>query len=203
MKLFNLDSPIMQFLTKLADLFILNILFMLCCIPIVTIGASLTALYTVTLKAARNEESYITASFFRAFKDNFKISTLAWLIVLAAGIILSLDFRFSTVLPAPVSKIMRVAVIALSIVYFLLVTYLFPYIARFENTLLHSFKNAFLLSVAHLPYTLLLFVIAVLAGVFTFITGFQVSGFLWFVLGFSGIAYLNSLLFRRIFAKYE
>lgn len=203
MRFLNLDSPLMQFLTKLADLFILNVLFILCCIPVITIGASLTALYTVTLKAARNEESYIAVSFFRAFKENFKISTLSWLIILSIGFVLFLDFRFSSYLPESISKIIRIAVISLSFIYFLLVTYLFPYIARFENTLKNSFKNAFLLSISHLPYTFLFLVITVLAIVFTLLTGFQIAGFLWIVIGFSGIAYLNSLLFRRIFAKFE
>ena len=68
MKFFNYDSPIMQFLTRLTDLFILNFLFLICSIPIITIGASATALYSVTLKMAKNEESYIFSSFFRAFK---------------------------------------------------------------------------------------------------------------------------------------
>lgn len=203
MRLLNLDSPLMQALTKLADLFILNILFILCCIPVITIGASLSALYTVTLKAAKNEESYITSSFFRAFKENFRISTLSWLIVLVIGIVLLLDFRASGFLPASLSIFTRAAAISLCIVYILIVTYLFPYIARFENTLKNSFKNAFLLSVAHLPYTFLLVLILVLAVVFTLFVNFQISGFLWFTIGFSGIAYLNSFIFRKIFAKFE
>ncbi len=203
MKFFNFDNPVMQALTKLADLFILNLLFTLCCIPVVTIGASLTALYTVTLKAAKNEESYIVSSFFRAFKENFKISTLSWLIMLAAGIVLFLDFRFSAFLPVSYSQVIRVAAVSFSIIYFLLMTYLFPYIARFENTLKNSFKNAFILSIIHLPYTFLFLIIALLSIALTIFINFQISGFLWFVIGFSGIAYVNSLFFRKIFSKYE
>lgn len=203
MKLFNIDSPMMQALSKIADLFILNLLFMVCCIPIITIGTSLTALYTVTLKTARNEESYVFRSFFKAFKDNFKISTLSWLILLIAGTILFVDFRYAVVFPEPYNHIIRVATVFLSILYLLLITYLFPYIARFENTLKDSFKNAFLLSVTHLLYTFLFLVIGVLAIVLTFLLDFQVIGFLWIVIGFSGLAYINSMLFRRIFAKFE
>lgn len=203
MKFFNFDNPVMQALTKLADLFILNLLFTLCCIPVVTIGASLTALYTVTLKAAKNEESYIVSNFFRAFKENFKISTLSWLIMLAARIVLFLDFRFSAFLPVSYSQVIRVAAVSFSIIYFLLMTYLFPYIARFENTLKNSFKNAFILSIIHLPYTFLFLIIALLSIALTIFINFQISGFLWFVIGFSGIAYVNSLFFRKIFSKYE
>ena len=77
MNFFNLDSPFMRFLTKMADLIILNILYMICCIPIVTIGAASTALYTVSMKAVKNEESYIIRGYFKAFKENFKISMTA------------------------------------------------------------------------------------------------------------------------------
>ena len=70
-KIFNLDSPFVQFMSRVADLMWLNILFLLCCIPIFTVGASTTAMYYVTLKMVRNEDSYITKSFIKSFKQNF------------------------------------------------------------------------------------------------------------------------------------
>lgn len=203
MNLFNLDSPIMQFLSKLADLFILNLLFIVCCIPIITIGPALTALYTVTLKAARNEESYIVRSFFQAFKRNFKIGTLAWLIMLAVGIVLWVDFRILPGLPGSTGNILMVLTTVILFFYLIIMLYLFPYIARFENTLTATIKNTFLMSVAHLPYTLLLVVFAVLAVLATLFINFAVIGFVWLVIGFSGMAYLNSIFFRKIFAKFE
>ena len=78
---------------KLADLILLNLLFIICCIPIVTIGASITAMYYVTLKMVRNEESYLFRSFFKSFKQNLKQSTVIWLILLAVSIVLWMDFR--------------------------------------------------------------------------------------------------------------
>ena len=69
--LFSMDSGIFRFLTRLADLMILNILFIVCCIPIVTIGASVTSLYYVTLKMAVNEEGYIAKAFLKSFRQNF------------------------------------------------------------------------------------------------------------------------------------
>lgn len=203
MRLFNLDSPLMQFLTKLTDLVILNLLFLLCCIPIITIGASLTALYTVTLKAAKNEESYITRSFFLAFKNNFKIGTLTWLIVLAIGIILWTDFQILPSIAAPFGTVLQVLLLALSFLYLIAVLYLFPYIARFENTLSGYLKNTFLLAIAYLPYTLLFVAITVLAILATLFVDFRIMGFLWIVIGYSGIAYVNSFFFRKIFAKFE
>lgn len=72
MKIFNLDSPFMQFLSKMTDLLLLNLVAGICCVPIVTIGASLTALNYVTLKMVRNEDCYIFKSYFKSFKENFK-----------------------------------------------------------------------------------------------------------------------------------
>ena len=70
-RLFNLDSPIMVFLSKMADLLILNLLALICCIPIITIGASMTAMSYVTLKMVRDEECYIAKDFFKSFRQNF------------------------------------------------------------------------------------------------------------------------------------
>lgn len=203
MNLFNLDGPVMQFLSRLADLFLLNVLFILCCIPLVTIGAANTALYTVALKAARNEESYITRSFFLAFKNNFKISTLTWLIVFIAGVILWTDFRIIPGMQAPIRQILQVLTLAFAFLYLITVQYLFPYIARFENTVSGSLKNAFLMAVAHLPYTMLLAAITVLAVMATLYLDFRIIGFLWLAIGFSGVAYINSIFFRKIFEKFE
>ena len=203
MNLFNLDNPLMQFLGKLADLFILNILYLICCIPIVTIGAATTALYTVTLKAAKNEESYITRSFFRAFKSNFKIGTLTWLIVLTAGIVLWLDLQIIPNISRQIRQVLQILVLMIALLYLITALYLFPYIARFENTVIGSIKNAFLMAVIHLPYTMLLAAITILAFMATLYIDFRIIGFLWIVIGFSGLAYINSIFFRKIFVKFE
>ena len=87
-RIFNMDNKFFVFMGRVADLMILNILCIICCIPIITIGASVTAMYYVTLKMARNEESYIVRSFFKSFKENFKQATVIWLVALVAGILL-------------------------------------------------------------------------------------------------------------------
>ena len=90
---FNMDSPIMRFLSRVCDLIILNLLAIACCIPIVTAGASITALFSVTLKMVKGEESYIFKGFFKGFKENFKQSTIIWLILLVLGLFLFIDYR--------------------------------------------------------------------------------------------------------------
>ena len=85
---FNYDNPVWRFIGKFGDLIILNILWLVCSIPVITIGASTTAVYYVTLKLARDDDGYTIRSFFKSFKENFKQSTVIWLILLAVGVIL-------------------------------------------------------------------------------------------------------------------
>ena len=85
-RLFNMDNKFFTVMGRVADLIMLNVVFLICCLPIVTIGASLTALHYVTLKMARNEESYIIRSFFKSFKQNFKQATVINLIMLAVPV---------------------------------------------------------------------------------------------------------------------
>ena len=89
--LFNLDGPVLQFINKIVYSVYLNILWFVCCIPVVTVGASTTALFYVTLKISKNEEGSITKAFFHSFQQNLKQGTLIWLILLALGIILGID----------------------------------------------------------------------------------------------------------------
>lgn len=203
MKFFNYDSPIMQFLSRLTDLFILNFLFLICSIPIVTIGASATALYSVTLKMAKNEESYIFSSFFRAFKSNFKHGTVSWLILLLAGTVLVMDYRAVGIIGGAFQQIFSFLLIFFCMIILFPAIYIFPYIARFENTIKNSLKNAFIISIAQLPFTILLLLILAAAAAFTIFIDLRIAGFTWFVIGFSGLAYLSSFLYRRAFQKFE
>ena len=92
--IFNSDSGFSKFMNRIADLFILNILWIFCSIPIITIGATTTALYSVNLKFIDNEEGNLIKTFFKSFKENFKKSTIIWLIILSVSIILGVNLVF-------------------------------------------------------------------------------------------------------------
>ena len=94
-RFFNMDNKFFVFMGRVADLLLLNFLCILCCIPVVTAGASITALYYVTLKMARDEESYIARSFFRSFKQNFKQATIINIIMLLTAAVLFIDLRIA------------------------------------------------------------------------------------------------------------
>ncbi len=202
---FSLDSPIMRFLSRVCDLMILNLMTIVCCIPIVTAGASLTALYTITLKMVRGEEAYIFKGFLKAFKENFKISTIVWLIMLVVGIFFYIDFQAAKILPGNMSNIFKVLIGAVSVFYVMILSYIFAYIARFENNLKNTFKNAMLISILNLPYTLLIILLPVALVIITLLTATTLvyGSMLWILLGFSCVAYVQSMMFRKVFAKYE
>ncbi|MDE7202007.1 MAG: YesL family protein [Lachnospiraceae bacterium] len=155
------DGPLMSFITKITYSAYLNILWLVCCLPIVTIGASTTALFYVTLKVAKNEEGNLTRSFFHSFKENFKQGTIIWLILLAAGIILAVDgyvfyhMRFENAFWAVGTAIFLVAAVAYAIV----LMYIFPLLARFDNTVRAMFKNSIMLGMRFLLCTAIMAVI--------------------------------------------
>ena len=91
-RLFDMDNKFFRFMGRLADLCILNVLCILCCIPVVTAGASITAMFYVTMKMVRNEEAYIARSFFKSFKENFRQATVINIIMLVIAGVLYVDF---------------------------------------------------------------------------------------------------------------
>lgn len=203
--LFNLDSPIMRFLSKVCDLMILNVMCIICCLPIVTAGASITALYTITMKMVRGEESYIFKGFLKAFKENFKQSTIIWLIMAVLGIFVFVDYQAASLLPENMSNIFRVLIGALIIFYLMILSYIFPYTARFENNIKNIFKNSLLIAILNLPWTILVIALPIALGFLTFLTTTTLvyGSMLWMLLGFAVVAYVESMIFRRVFAKYE
>lgn len=205
MNIFSMDSPIFRALGKLADLTILNIVFLICCLPIVTIGASLTALNYVTLKMAEGEEGYIVKSFFKAFRQNFVQSTLMWLILLAVGIVFGLDFYIVNGSSDMVMKVCRAALFFAVLIYLMVFTYLFALQARFVNRIPATFRNALLMSIAEFPRTLIMMVLIVGSGILTFLTvqTLYYGILVWILFGFSLIAYCNGFFLKKIFAKYS
>ena len=203
---FNLfDNPIMNAIGRIADFIILNVLWVICSIPIITIGASTTALYTVMLKIVKNEEGYIARDFFKAFRENFKQSTAIWLVFLLLGIILIVDYSALVLMPERVAGILRVLFLIMGVLLISGAVYAFALQARFVNTVKNTLKNAAILVFARLPFTVLIIVFTLVPVIATFLTVQTiVIGFsLWLFIGAALVAWLNSLLLRIIFRKLE
>lgn len=157
----NNENKLLTALGKLTDSLLLNILFVISCIPVITIGISCTAFYYTTHKVLRHDRSYLWAEYKRAWKENFKQSTSCWLVFLAIGLILGADigimyaaFRAGN---SYGSAYVFFAVILLLVLLWMV--YAFAYIARFENTTKEVMKNSAFMMFFHFPKTLILLVI--------------------------------------------
>ena len=203
---FNLtDNVVVRALTKICDMVCLNVLWLICCIPIVTIGAATTALYTIMLKMVKNEEGYIFRGFFKAFKSSFKQSTIIWIIVLLLGIVCTIDYRVAAVMPGTVGLVMRTIFFLLGFILLSVTIYIFPLTARYENSIRATFRNALILTVGKLPYTLLMVAVMVLAviGSLWNTATLMFTLPLWSLIGGSLIAWINSYILRRVFLVFE
>ncbi len=205
MNFFVIDSPVMRFLGRIGDIIILNLIFVVTALPVVTVGMALSALYTVAMKLARGEDPSVLREYIRAFWRNRKPATICWLIMAAAGALIFLDFRLAGAFGGTLYTVVRLLLAMIFGVWMLTFLYLFPYIARFENTVFHSVKNALFLSAAHLPSTVMMLVISIGLAVITLFTSrtFVIGTIGWFFAGFAAAAYTQSFLFSRIFSKYE
>ena len=157
MKLFSYDSKFSQAILKLCYSCYLNMLWFLCSIPVFTAGAATAALYDVTLRISRGEEPPLTSRFFRAFRENFRQSTILWLGLLAFGILLSLDGYILYNLYKSTTGILSIActlglavVIVAAILYTIVLLYIFPLIASVRNRSWPMLKNALLIGIRYL-----------------------------------------------------
>ena len=200
-KIFNIDGPLVSFLGKVADLVWLNIIFIVFSLPIVTIGASTTAMYYVAMKMAKNEEGYIFRDFFKAFKSNFKQSSIIWLISATIGVVLLVNFRILASWDSVVSKVLICIICVIAIMLIFMSLYVYPLLARFENTVSVTMTNALLISLAQFPKTLLMIAFSVVP---TALVIFSAAWIPLIVLGaFSIVAYTNSSFMVTIFKKFE
>lgn len=200
----NTDGRVMNFLSRLGDMFILNVLYLISCIPVVTIGAATTALYYNTLKMAENRESYVWREYWKAFRQNFKQATIVWMILLACIFILGSDVLLLGGMSKALGSVVALIVIVLGIFLIMMGVYVFPVLARFDNTVKNSFKNALIMAVRHLPSTI---VIVILHGLpllpaMVSIQVFLKGALVVLLFTVSILAYFQSKLFTRIFSNY-
>lgn len=199
-KLFNFESPLIRFLSRLGDLMILNLLFLLTSVPLVTIGASWTALYCVTLKMVREEEGSIPGSFFRSFRQNFRQATLLWLGVLALAALLVLDLWVLRGAAGTLEEIMRTCILLLGLLLLMVLQYLFPGLARFDASIKDTVRNACLLALGNLPKTALMTAAALGTVYLSCLSNLtiSVSMALFLLLGFSLLALGNSAILVKL-----
>jgi uncharacterized membrane protein YesL len=202
---FGVDSPLMRLLTRLADLMILNLLFLATSLPVVTLGASLTALSGTAMRIARGASESTSGDYLRALRRNLRQGTLLGLVVAGLGLVLAAWWVVIDFLDVPV--LVRLFLYAVCGVLALRLTlvalYAFPYLATFDDTLRTVLRNARKMSARHPFASLTLLAVTGLPVVVTvFYPQVTAYGVLWFLVGFAGVAFLDGIVLIRVFATY-
>ena len=205
---FSMDSPFVRLMAKVADFMILNLLFVICSLPIVTMGAAVTAMYDVLTRMDTRREVPAATGFMKAFNGNFKKATKLWLIFLAVAAFLVFDiYLMLTKVPAALTMQVTLIIVFLVIlfVWIMAVGYAFVLLARLENPLGRTIKMSFALTLVHLiPNSIFTGIVSLLPIIILF--GFTQLFFaffpVWIFGGIPLLAYVNSKIYMRIIVKY-
>jgi uncharacterized membrane protein YesL len=187
-------------LSFLGDIVILNLLFLVCSIPIVTIGAAASACYAGVCRTLQKRETgLVYRAFFADFRAAFRQATAGWLLELLAGFILAGDIWFAVVYSEPNNTFFLIFAIVVGFAILMASLWFYPLVARFHNSLGEQIKNAFLLAFAQFPRTLLMLLIWVLSLGLPFLVYevFVYLGWLWLAAGFSLPMYWTVKMFRK------
>lgn len=207
MGLFSTDNAFGRFMDRLGKWTALNFLYLLCCLPIITIGPAAAALYAVSLKMARGENVPIAKSYFAAFKQNFKKALAVNIIMLLIALALILSFYYMGQLQAEYAfyKYFKWVMYGVVLVYVVTHIYVYPLLAAFENTVRRTLTNALLLSITHIGATLIMLAISVGPLILCyFIPPAAAYGLFFYLLcGFSVTAFMHSKFFVNIFVQYS
>jgi len=205
MKLFNPDSRIMIFLSRVADLVILNILWLVCCVPVVTIGASTTAMYHVIRHWQKDSVSSIMRDFFQSFKEDFKQATPVYLILLipTVAVVMNAMLIFNPDNSAAVPSYLLVIWFISALILLFISSFVYPVMAFFADSIFKTLRNAMVLALANLPRTILISILNLLPVILLFVnlSFFLQSSIFWLLIGGALVAYLNMSILKPVFKK--
>ena len=203
--IFSMDNLFFRTVGKIVDLIWLNVLALVFCIPVITAGASFTAMYAVALRMARNEEGGITRGFLTAFKDNFKNATKVWAVVLVLAVIYVLDINliYQGILTGlgQYDIVIEVAVALVIFIIAMMLDYIFPLLARYDADLKTTVKNAGKLLIAFFPRSICMPIIYLFPVALMFLSDYWIP--LWIFYGLSVPCYVCCMLLVRIFDRLD
>ena len=190
------NSPVIAFLNKMTDLILLNLIYIVCCLPIVTIGAATTAMYYVCIISIRQGDGYVIRRFWDSFRKNFKQATLIWLPLLVITIVMGFDLFFWYQMGTGFSKIMFVLSAIVAFMIFIVGLYIFPVLAKLEGNVKITIKNAAAFAVVYFPNTivLILFTGGFLYANYVSLGMNAISVFI----GFALLAYMKSFFIYKV-----
>lgn len=199
-KIFGVDSPFFRTMSLIGDMMLLNLMWFISSIPVITIGASTTALLYTGMRLARGRDGYVVKNFWKAFRQNFKQSTIIFLILMVLGSALGYAGWFWMNQDSVLGRVLAVITVCLLIVYLIELLFVFAIQARFANTILNTMKNALIIGVQNFPIALLCFVgVVLLIGLnYTFF----VANILTLVVAVGALGYVLGLFYNLAFRKY-
>lgn len=201
MGIFAHDGKLAQILTTLGNLMVLNILTLLCSIPVITIGPAAVALFNNTIRIARGEDGPLISQYFSSFRANFKQAAILWVLMGGCIAFMAFDIYLLAFLEGALGQVYQVVLLVLIILFTLVSIYGFALMARFDNTMKNTLKNAWILSIGKpLPAIVFLLFMFLLVGLLAISYRFIP---VLFLLGISGPAYLSSMYFTSLFQKFE
>ena len=228
-KLFNLDNPVMQALGRIADVMIVNLLTLISFVPLVLVivgigslgqapgllvmaalfvaalpvGPALTAMYYISLKMVRNEDSYIIRSYFKSYRDNFGQSVAIWAIFLVFFVFAFYDIYMllhdkNSLFPTWMNYLILVVLFLLWCIFL----WVFPVESRFVNTVGGTIRNAMIMTVAAFPRTLGMVGLSLIPLLLLYFAGDKLMPLL-IMFGLAGPAYGQAKLFSPFFQRFE
>lgn len=203
--LFSYDGLIYKAGTKVFQLMVLNLLYLITCLPLVTIGAANTALTAVTMKMIEGKTGHVAIDYLRAFKTNFKLATYYHLIFTMINLLVLLNYLFAGIVAIPIRPLVYLALGLASLISLVGMDFIFPYIARFDDNGITTSKNACLLVLRHGKISLLILIVTLLPIVLAMLTPVMMvfAIYLSTFIGFALIAYLKSFLLLSIYQQYQ
>ena len=200
--IFRWDSPFMQKIAMVGNLVILNILWVLCSVPVVTMGAATAAMYQTVFQYIDQVEDSVFKPFFKAFAKNFKQATLMWLPILLIGAVLLIGLRYLFAIGGDI--VMWIVIPAVSAIFLLMQPQLLPQIARFDTKTKAAVQNAALLTLLHMPSAFLMTLLNILPAVIFLLYPVEFMRWLplWVGIWFSLVAYMNGRMLLKIWKKH-
>ncbi len=195
--LFDPNGKIIELLWKPIHIMFLNFLWVVFSLPIVTVGASTVALYTVMLKLKNGTEGKLFLDFWDAFRANFRQATMIWLLVAFSAAVFTTDILYFASMGGLFGTCCAMLFLGLDMALLFLAMYVFPMQAVFDNKISTTVKSSLFLSFRHLGWTMVL--------LFTHIAAFILVLLYWMVIGwfaFGTAAFVNACIFDKIFKRY-
>lgn len=202
MNIFSFDSPFMEFMTRAVEYMLVSLLCLLCCIPVITVGAAFTAQYYVGMKLIRGEEVPFFRGFFKSFKENFRQATIIWLIELLVAAFFAVDWYLIYKMGGEnFNQILKILLGIVCLFFVMASIAVFALLARFEMTVIDALKGAFAYTYVNIPRMLFVLVLTIVPSVAAF------KYFNWLVavwpIASAACLYIISYNFNKSFRKLE